>query len=130
MQPDCPFCLSNGLLKVPVLAETEAAYLAPALNFPGCHLIIPKAHIEMLDRLPDDWWTHFKTLLGKIEHQPKDYNLSLNYGAPSGQTLSHLHFWIVPRAEGEAATGKGLVTLVRLQNESAVTNGSSPTPQM
>jgi diadenosine tetraphosphate (Ap4A) HIT family hydrolase len=40
------------------------------------------------------------------------YNLSLNVGEHAGQTVKHLHFWVIPRQPGLPTSGMGLATLV------------------
>ena len=112
---DCPFCLANNLLATPILAETEGGFLTAAQSHPGNYLIIPRVHAESIAELPDDWMRDFKQL---IVHVPGlgHFNIAVNVGRHAGQTVNHLHFWIVPRADNEPATGKGLVTLVRHAN--------------
>lgn len=116
---DCPFCRSNILLRGEVLAETKQGFLIEANFGKGQYLIIPNAHIEALQDLPDNWWADFKQLLAKIPDLKSDYNLSLNYGKNAGQTVKHLHFWIVPRPGGQPASGKGLAGLIADANNQA-----------
>jgi diadenosine tetraphosphate (Ap4A) HIT family hydrolase len=50
-----------------------------------------------------------------LEHVPGlrgDYDLSLNIGRAAGQTVKHLHFCVIPRAEGRASSGKGMARLI------------------
>jgi len=114
--PDCPFCLANNLLAVPVLAESEGAYLVPAHSHPGNYLIIPRNHAESIADLPDDWMRDFKHLLAQVPDLDH-FNITLNVGKSAGQTVKHLHFWIVPRAGDQLASGKGLVSLIKHANE-------------
>ena len=115
--PDCPFCRANGLLHDNPLAETPGGFLLEAKGAPGNYLIIPSHHVEALIDLPDDWWKEFKALLAKVPITLEDYNLSLNMGKAAGQTVKHLHFWIIPRPEGEPASGKGLKVLITEVNQ-------------
>lgn len=108
----CPFCQRNNLLKTEVLAETDDAYLIPALGDKGNYLIIPKEHVESPNGLPDTWWRDVKELLvhaPRMEH----FNLSFNLGAHAGQSVKHVHMWVIPRDGGSAATGKGLARLIQ-----------------
>jgi diadenosine tetraphosphate (Ap4A) HIT family hydrolase len=59
------------------------------------------------------WWADFKEMFDHIEQLPENYNITLNIGHAAGQTVKHLHFWIVPRSEEGPAAGKGLATLAR-----------------
>jgi diadenosine tetraphosphate (Ap4A) HIT family hydrolase len=116
-QPDCPFCRSNNLLKGEVLAETDHAFLVLAQFGSRNHLIIPSSHTEELTDLPDSWWQDFKALLAKVPGLTGDYNVSLNYGPEAGQTVKHLHFWIIPRDAGTPASGKGFARLIDEANQ-------------
>lgn len=110
-QLSCPFCLSNNLFKGKILAESSGGFATNAQGNEHCYLIIPKGHAEALTDLSDNWWVDFKELLGKLP-VVEPYNLSLNLGTLAGQTLKHLHFWIVPREAGKASTGSGLASLI------------------
>lgn len=113
----CPFCRSNQLLSGDVLAENDQAYLVKNVRFPGSYLIIPEAHIESPLDLPDDWWHAVKNLLAKVSMQLNDYNLIFNIGTESGQSVRHLHLWVVPRNADEPASGKGLNALIEAYNQ-------------
>lgn len=112
MTNDCPLCLENNLFKGEILATSEQGFLSTNAFMPGNFLIIPKAHIEQLTDLPDTWWSDIKTLLPHIPNLASDYNLALNYGKASGQSLKHLHFWIIPRKTGMPSSGKGLARFI------------------
>lgn len=114
-QPDCPFCLANNLLATPILAETAGGFLTTAQSHPGHYLVIPGGHAEAVADLPDDWMRDFKQLVAQVPGLDH-FNISVNVGRRAGQTVKHLHFWIIPRIEGEPASGKGLATLVRHAN--------------
>ena len=115
---NCPFCRNNGLLNGNVINFSEQAYLIENSYNPGNFLIIPEAHITVVQELPDTWWSEVKQLLAAIPGLSPDYNISLNVGALAGQTQPHLHFWVVPRTTGTAAPGKGLVGLMKLLGDS------------
>ena len=113
--PECPFCRSNHLLKSDILAETDRAYLTNSVRFPGKYLIIPTTHIESLTDLSDTWWQDVKGLLAKTPENLSEYNLSFNVGRQAGQTVKHVHLWVIPRHENEPNAGKGLVSLLGIQ---------------
>lgn len=115
-ESNCPFCRGNNLLKTDILGETKNGYLIENSKSKGNYLIIPNAHVENMESLPNEWWTDLKTLIGQIPLQLSDYNLSLNYGEHAGQTLKHLHFWVIPRSISESSSGKGLASLIREYN--------------
>lgn len=113
-KPDCPFCLENNLLKGRILAETDGGYLLPPKgNEEGQgYLLIPKQHAESLLDLADDWWSHVKQLVPSIPDFPEQFNVNVNVGPDAGQSVKHLHFWIVPRISGLPSSGKGLLSLM------------------
>jgi diadenosine tetraphosphate (Ap4A) HIT family hydrolase len=109
---DCPFCRTNGLLKGAVIAESQNAFLIATDHNTDSYLIIPSQHAESLQDLPDTWWADVNQLLAKIPNLPSDFNLSLNMGKQAGQTVKHLHFWIIPRQADKPASGKGFARLI------------------
>lgn len=114
---DCPFCRTNGLLKGEVIATSAQAYLIENSVLPGNYLIIPEVHTEQLTDLPDTWWADVKELLVQVPNLPADYNISFNIGRFAGQTVKHVHLWVVPRFADQPAAGKGLVTLIDQSNQ-------------
>lgn len=117
--PDCPFCLSNNTFTGDILAETDGGFATAARGFEHCYLLIPKDHVETLADIPDSWWVDFKQLTAKLT-MPESYNLSLNYGKAAGQTLKHLHFWVIPRDAATPSATHGLATLINMVDEPAV----------
>lgn len=113
----CQFCLSNELLTGDLVAQSTKAFVIPASTVAGSYLIVPKAHYEALDELPDDWWIDVKTLLRQLPVLQQDYNLSINIGKEAGQKLRHLHFWVIPRQAGTPASTKGLAALIAEVND-------------
>lgn len=108
----CPFCLQNGLFKGEAIAQTDNGFVTEALYNPGCYLIIPTLHAETISELPDYWWKEMKALLPQVAGPQSSFNISLNFGADAGQTVDHLHFWIIPRKAGKPSSGKGLARLI------------------
>ena len=49
------------------------------------------------------------------------YNLSFNLGKHAGQSVKHLHLWIIPRNDDEPAAGRGLATLIEEANRTSST---------
>jgi diadenosine tetraphosphate (Ap4A) HIT family hydrolase len=116
---DCPLCLTNDNLKTSVLYQNDDAYLTTALGTTGSYLIIPKIHTEEFSDLPDDWWKHFKDALANLPQKFESYNITVNRGRNAGQSLNHLHFWIVRRSSGQPSSGKGLYGLIKALDERA-----------
>jgi len=124
---DCPFCPANG--KVDIIADTKDAYLVEAKNAPlaGCYLIVPKKHVTEMRHMPSRWQIAVQILLTKVPWYASGtpFNLSLNYGRPAGQTLEHLHCWVIPRVVVDSdvppSYGKGLATLIKEADEASQT---------
>lgn len=122
---DCPLCPSNG--KVNIVAVTGAAYLVEAKASPieGCHLIVPTEHITDVARLPSTWQACVHGLLVMLPWDVRStpFNLSMNLGPAAGQTLPHLHLWVIPRVEEptKLSYAKGTATLIKELNDVSVT---------
>jgi L-threonylcarbamoyladenylate synthase len=116
-KPGCPFCRTNGQLKGEIIYASDGAYLIESGSNAGCYLIIPETHIENLDELADTWWIEMKQVLNQIPNLAADFNISINIGKTAGQTVKHLHFWVIPRLEGQPASGKGFARLIDDANE-------------
>jgi histidine triad (HIT) family protein len=115
---ECPLCPKNNLLKEPIVAQTEDAYLIKAYNSPGNYLIVPMAHTESPEKLVSSWWESVSALLSHIPHG-EHYNISINIGANAGQTVGHIHFWIIPRQPDQNSSGKGFARLISEANKTA-----------
>ena len=107
----CNFCRANGRLRDPIMASSDQAYVIQAASSPENLLIIPNTHYESLADLPDDWWLVVKNILAELQ-VTGDYNFSINLGPQAGQSMKHLHFWLVPRTGGKLSSGKGLAALI------------------
>lgn len=118
-QLDCPLCLSNNLFKGEIIAQSDGAYLTISDSKPENYLIIPLAHVESLSELADTWWADVKQMLACIPNPPESCNLSFNIGKNAGQTIKHLHLWVVPRHRDRPSSGKGLATLIELADKLA-----------
>ena len=114
---NCPLCRQNNLLKEIVIADTADAYLIRAYNSPGNYLLIPTQHTESLADLPDNWWVSVKALLTHLPDLGNDYNIAINIGAQAGQSIKHIHFWVIPRSDGQAASSKGFARLIEEVNQ-------------
>lgn len=80
----------------------------------GHSLIIPKRHIQSFFELNDN---ELKTLYHFIkttkeiiekEFKPLAYNLGINDGFGSGQTIPHLHIHLIPRYENDGGLPCGV----------------------
>ena len=86
--------------------DSEIAFLDINPCAAGPTLVIPKLEVERLEDLPE---TQTMSLMRTIQQVAKavstafdgiDYNLILNNGVNAGQVIEHVHFHVLPRAEG------------------------------
>ena len=86
--------------------DSEIAFLDINPCAAGHTLVIPKLEVERLEDLPE---TQTMSLMRTIQQVAKavstafdgiDYNLILNNGVNAGQVVGHVHFHVLPRAEG------------------------------
>jgi diadenosine tetraphosphate (Ap4A) HIT family hydrolase len=100
----CPFCGCNS-----IILENALAY-ATFDRYPvneGHLLVIPKRHYgdffdstkEELKAISDLLWDGKRMLDAK--YAPDGYNIGVNCGTPSGQTIMHLHVHLIPRYSGD-----------------------------
>ena len=103
---NCVFCkIAKGEIPSATLYEDEEFRvildLGPANK--GHALILPKAHYENLNDLPDEMAAHAMILAKKIATKMKGilncdgYNLVQNNGEAAGQTVFHFHMHLIPR---------------------------------
>lgn len=87
--------------------DTVLAFLDIHPCAKGHTVVIPKTHVERLSDLSDEQWT--KTLAGVQKAmkrvyavlQPQAVNIGINDGPAAGQAVSHVHWHILPRNEGD-----------------------------
>jgi diadenosine tetraphosphate (Ap4A) HIT family hydrolase len=110
VEKTCPFCNC----KAPVLENSLACAtydLYPVNN--GHLLVTPKRHYadffdstkEELDAIFSLIWEAKRML--DAEYTPDGYNIGVNCGIPSGQTIMHLHVHLIPRYTGDVEDPTG-----------------------
>ena len=120
---DCTFCLKSQ--KVKPLKETPLGYLIQTIGSPaGRYLIIPKEHLLYLRDRPPGWTRHENILVeAAMQHAKQDdrinhldleecLNLSWNQGEFAGQTIEHLHCWVIFRSDELKRGMDGLIKLL------------------
>ena len=79
----------------------------------GHTLVIPKRHVASLFELPDEEQAAVWKLVAQVraslaaELQPDGFNVGVNDGTASGQTVMHAHVHIIPRHTGDVADPRG-----------------------
>ena len=110
MEERCVFCrIIRG--EIPSLkvyeGEKSLAFLDINPSAPGHTLVIPKAHVAMVEDLPEEEASAlFKTLhrlVGKIQEAMSTpaSTIGINNGRESGQEIPHVHIHVIPRSRGD-----------------------------
>jgi len=104
---ECVFCeIINGTREANVLLETER-HLCFLDKYPvteGHALVVPKTHVQYLDEADGGALYDFlERAVAEVRrhYEPDGMNIGLNDGPVAGQTISHLHWHIIPRYEGD-----------------------------
>jgi histidine triad (HIT) family protein len=107
---DCIFCkIVNGELPSYKVYEDDdiLAFLdISPINY-GHTLVIPKKHFQNLESIDENLLCKIIIIVKKVGQILKNglgvegYNVCENNDAVAGQIVSHLHFHVVPRSEGD-----------------------------
>ena len=101
---DCLFCkIAEGSIPSNKLYEDERclAFYDIDPQAPVHFLVIPKAHIDGADVLPEenaDIVAHIFTVIAKLAKElslEKGYRVVTNVGEDGGQSVRHLHFHVL-----------------------------------
>jgi histidine triad (HIT) family protein len=107
---DCIFCkMIAGEIPVTKIYENQSvlAFLDIGPLSDGHTLLIPKQHFAKLHECPIDVLAEVAKYLGKVSKavilamDNDGYNVLCNNGSAAGQVVSHLHFHIICRKEGD-----------------------------
>lgn len=112
MPKPCPFC---HIPQDKFVEETELVYakrdIYPVNN--GHTLIIPKRHIATFFEATAEEKLELINTLGKAKKaiqdifNPDGFNIGINEGLASGQTVMHLHIHLIPRYNGDVEDPQG-----------------------
>ncbi len=109
----CPFCSNEIMLRK--IAENNSA-IAIYDKYPvneGHALIIPKRHVSNYFDLDKEEQSDCWQLLNEVKdnvdsiYQPQGYNVGINIGEVSGQTVMHVHIHCIPRYTGDQIDPRG-----------------------
>lgn len=105
-QIKCDFCDSAVIKDQEINSLSGKYWHVLASKYPyvnGNVIIIPKRHLaDTSDLTSEEMFEYFqvlektKKILGRL-FKTKSFNLALNLGPDSGQTITHLHWQLVPR---------------------------------
>lgn len=103
---NCPFCVVDKDL---IVFETKKTMIK-ANKYPyssGHLLVVPKRHINDLTKLTSKEREELFNLIDlsvyilDIYMKPEGYNIGCSVGSIAGESISHLHFHILPRFLGD-----------------------------
>jgi len=107
---DCLFCkIISGEIPSNKVYEDENVLAFLDIN-PVNHghtLVIPKRHVANIEEASEEQLAQVMSVIKKIGQSIKDglgvkgYNVMENNDSVAGQIISHLHFHIIPRHEGD-----------------------------
>lgn len=109
----CIFCDLEGMEKLPFYNRYWTTVFDGYPVSKGHTLIIPNRHVETYFDLNReeiisliDMIDYVKEYLDESFH-PQGYNIGVNCGKASGQTIPHCHIHIIPRYEGDVEDPRG-----------------------
>ena len=108
----CPFC---SMAPDKIIAQNSLSFtVRDTLPVsPGHTLILPKRHIaSIFDATEDEVAALWDALQGARnellnEFSPDGFNIGINDGLASGQTILHLHIHLIPRYQGDMPDPRG-----------------------
>ncbi len=109
-EPDCIFCkIAAGQIPANTVLETDRAmaFLDIGPLSEGHVLVIPRDHFGRLEEMSAETGAHLGSLLPTLGAAlvrvtgAAGYNVLQNNGRMAGQVVPHVHFHLIPRAEGD-----------------------------
>jgi diadenosine tetraphosphate (Ap4A) HIT family hydrolase len=108
----CPFC---SVAPAKIIAQNRLSFtVRDTLPVsPGHTLILPKRHIaSIFDATKDEvaaLWDALQEARNELlnEFSPDGFNIGVNDGLASGQTILHLHIHLIPRYQGDMPDPRG-----------------------
>ena len=107
---ECLFCkMVAGDIAITKIYEDDVILAFLDINpvSDGHTLVIPKQHFEKVHECPPELLAQVAARLGKIAQAvisamtSQGYNILCNNGSAAGQVISHVHFHIIPRNNGD-----------------------------
>lgn len=108
---DCIFCkIASGQIKARTVLETKKS-LAFLDAFPlakGHTLVIPKAHYEKIQQMPEqdnaDLFEAVNKAVAKVDTLTGATLVAVHNGKAAGQEIPHIHVHLIPRSAGDSAS--------------------------
>lgn len=109
--PECIFCKIVAVeLPARVVYENESLLVFLDINplADGHLLVLPKSHYAQLADMPSEESARIGAILPKLGRSllevtgAQGFNVLQNNGTVAGQVVSHVHFHLIPRIEGDS----------------------------
>ncbi len=110
MEKDCPFC--NPAIQDAIFGESQYFYaiynIAPIL--PGHSMIIPRKHYSSIFDMPEELLHHLISFATEVTaflesyYKSTGFDWSVQQGIHAGQSVSHVHWHIIPRTKNDLAS--------------------------
>ncbi len=110
---NCVFCGLGTDRELLLESATALAFYDAFPVSPGHALIIPKRHVENYFALSVREQMACLLVLDKLKnilterHSPAGFNIGINIGEASGQTVSHAHIHLIPRYKNDVDDPRG-----------------------
>ncbi len=110
--PACPFCSIDPAKIIAGDALTMTVRDTLPVS-PGHTLVLPRRHVaSIFDATAEEvtaLWQAVQTARSALlrEFSPEGFNIGVNDGLASGQTILHLHIHIIPRYNGDMPDPRG-----------------------
>lgn len=109
----CPFCRLSRLVEVICETATCVAFYDGYPVSPGHALIIPKRHVASYFDLTNHEREAMNVMLQYVKQRiderfhPDGYNIGINVNEAAGQSVFHVHIYLIPRYKGDVKNPKG-----------------------
>lgn len=102
---ECVFCRKDEAVEIHSLQNKNWRVIANRFPYmDGNVMLVPKRHIEALEKITDVEWKDFSQLLTRTQEllgqvfKVNSFNIGMNLGPESGASIAHIHWQIIPRA--------------------------------
>ena len=109
----CPFCRLARRVEIICETATCVAFYDGYPVSPGHALIVPKRHVASYFDLTHHEREAMNVMLQYVRQKvderfhPDGYNIGINVGEASGQSVFHVHMHLIPRYKGDVPNPKG-----------------------
>lgn len=109
----CPFCKVESEREIIASSSLSIAFFDGFPVSPGHALIIPRRHVASFFDLTKDEQQDMLKLMDCVKsildekYHPDGYNVGVNVGEATGQSIFHVHMHLIPRYKGDVSNPRG-----------------------